>query len=144
MFYLSPVTKEDLPWLFDLHKAALKEYVEQIWAWDEAWQQDYFYKKFNQNSQLIMLDGKRVGRVTVEEKSDHIFLAYIALLPAYQNKGIGTEVISSVMKEASDKGKPLTLTVLCSNPAKALYERLGFVIVESDEVRHRLTYWLAA
>lgn len=141
MFTLAPVAPDDLPWLFELHKAALKEYVEQIWGWDEAWQRDYFFKTLNlADSRLILLGEERIGRLTVEEKPDHIFLAYIALLPAHQGKGIGTEVIRSVMAEAKEKGKPVILSVLKPNPAKALYERLGFIITTSDNVRTELSY----
>ena len=141
MFTLVPVAKGDVPWLFELHKAALKEYVEQTWGWDEAWQRDYFFKTFNlADSRLILLGEERVGRLTVEEKPDHVFLAYIALLPAHQGRGVGTEVVRSVTAEAKEKGKPVMLSVLKPNPAKALYERLGFVITTSNDVRTGLSY----
>ncbi len=141
MFTLLPVTVDDLSWLFELHKAALKVYIEPIWGWDEAWQRDYFYGTFNlEDSYLIALTGKPIGRLTVTEESEHIFLAYIALLTAYQNRGIGSEVIRRVMEKARSKGKPLVLTVLRSNPVKALYERLGFTTTESGEIRSKLVY----
>ena len=87
-----------------------------------------------------MLEHKRIGRLTVEDKTDHVFLAYIALLPACQNRGIGSEIIRSVMVEAKARGKPVMLTVLKPNPVKALYERLGFVVTESDDIRVKLSY----
>jgi ribosomal protein S18 acetylase RimI-like enzyme len=138
MVSLVPATADDILWLFELHKAALKGYIEQLWEWDEAWQYDYFTSTLNlADSRIIMLNSRPIGRVTVEEHPEHTFLAYIALLPDYQGRGIGTQVIYSVLEGA--KG-PVNLSVLSPNPARALYERLGFIVTDQDEVRVMMRY----
>lgn len=138
MLALEPAHTDTIPWLFELHKAALKGYVEQLWEWDEAWQYDYFASTLNlAASRIITLNSASIGRLTVEDHPEHTFLTYIALLPEYQGRGIGTQVIQSVLAQANG---PVKLSVLTPNPARALYERLGFVITDQDAVRVMMQY----
>jgi GNAT superfamily N-acetyltransferase len=50
----------------------------------------------------------------------------IALLPEYQNKGLGTRMIKTVILMAQAVYPGLSLSVVESSPARQLYERLGF------------------
>ncbi|MEM6427745.1 MAG: hypothetical protein AAF708_00795 [Deinococcota bacterium] len=77
-----PALLKDLPWLFELHKATLKVYVEKLWGWDETWQKNHFFATCNlDDSQIIVFEDKPIGRLTVINKMDYVFLAYIAILP---------------------------------------------------------------
>ena len=69
-----------------------------------------------------------IGVVSVVRRATDIFLSNIELLPAYQGQGIGTHLIRALITEARQKGIPITLQVLKVNPARKLYERLGFSI----------------
>ena len=136
-----PAKLSDLPWAFELHKLALKPYVEQIWGWDEAWQRDNFEKVLDiPNAQIILLNGVPIGRLNVVEKPDHLYLSHIALLPKYRNRGLGAQVIRLVVARATTQNLPLKLNVLRPNPVKALYERLGFVVVKGDDIRFEMVY----
>ena len=53
----------------------------------------------------------------------------IALLPAYRGKGIGTALLKRLFEETKGKYQALSLSVSPNNPAKRLYERLGFRVV---------------
>jgi ribosomal protein S18 acetylase RimI-like enzyme len=58
----------------------------------------------------------------------------IALLPEARGQGIGTRLMEHLITEAHDAGYPgISLSVSCQNPARHLYERLGFRIVQEDE-----------
>jgi RimJ/RimL family protein N-acetyltransferase len=50
-----------------------------------------------------------------------------------QRQGIGTSVIQQVLDEARRSGKPVALQVLKVNPARRLYERLGFSVTGENE-----------
>ena len=52
-----------------------------------------------------------------------------------QRKGIGSRVIQALLRLARKKSKPVTLAVMKINPARALYERLGFRITHEDEYK---------
>jgi GNAT superfamily N-acetyltransferase len=49
------------------------------------------------------------------------------LLPAFQNLGIGRWLIDRVVSRARSAGLPVRLRVFRVNPARQLYERMGFV-----------------
>lgn len=54
-------------------------------------------------------------------------------MPAYQRRGIGAAILRDVIAEARAGGHAVALRVLKVNPARRLYERLGFAVVgESD------------
>jgi GNAT superfamily N-acetyltransferase len=137
---LRPVTHQDGPFLYALLKATMQEYVEQTWGWDEEWQQTYFWTRFaaDQESghrQVIVRDGEDIGVLTVEERADELFLSQIYILPEHQGQGIGTALIRSVLQRGAELDLPVRLRVLRVNPARRLYERLGFVVTAETDTR---------
>lgn len=127
---LRPATSEDLDFLYHVHRAAMRDYVAQTWGWDEQWQREHFRQHFDPSeAEIIRFGGQDVGYITVDHREDELFLANIAILPEYQNLGIGTFLIRKVLAEAKQLGRPATLQVLKVNPARSLYEQLGFVAV---------------
>lgn len=42
--------KEDYEFLWNLHKATMKSYVEETWGWNEQFQKEYFNNQFETNS----------------------------------------------------------------------------------------------
>ena len=125
---LRPATAEDCDFLYDLHRAAMQQYVALTWGWDEAWQRDYFQQHFNpEECQMITFQGRDVGALSVRKGQTEVSLNFIEVLPEYQNQGIGTAIIQSILEEAHHTSQPVGLQVLKVNPARALYGRLGFL-----------------
>jgi len=89
---------------------------------------------------IIRYDDRPVGRVIVYRSDSEVRLVDIAVLPAYQSRGIGVEVIRSLQAEATREGKPLTLQVLKGNPARRLYDRLGFVETGENGTHHAMEW----
>ena len=69
----------------------------------------------------------------MRRQSDEIRLFRVFLLPSVQNRGIGTRLVRDLLDEAAAAGLPLRLRVLRVNPARRLYERLGFVLSGETE-----------
>jgi ribosomal protein S18 acetylase RimI-like enzyme len=82
----------------------------------------------------VLLDDQRVGRLIVDRGERELILVDISLIPEQRGRGIGTHLIRELLFEASSTTKSVRLHVLHTNPAKHLYERLGFAIVNSDEL----------
>ncbi|HSK74720.1 MAG TPA: GNAT family N-acetyltransferase [Pyrinomonadaceae bacterium] len=121
------IKEADFQFLWRLHNAALKDYVKKTWGWDEEWQRKNFLENFKiADGEIIVFEGQDIGFWWVIEKENEILLASIRLLPEFQNKGIGTGVIRDLLDKTN---KPVSLQVLKVNPARNLYERLGFEIV---------------
>jgi ribosomal protein S18 acetylase RimI-like enzyme len=134
---LRPATAEDCDFLYDLHRAAMQDYVAQTWGWDEAWQRNYFQQHFNPaECQIITFEGIEIGVLSVRKRETEVFLKLIEILPEYQNQGIGTAVIKSILEEAYRSGQPVDLQVLKVNPARALYGQLGFLTTGETATHH--------
>jgi ribosomal protein S18 acetylase RimI-like enzyme len=130
----------DFDFLYDLHVAAMRRYVERLWGWEEAWQLEYFSRKFDaQKRKIILIDGQDAGVLVVEQKDNQIYIALIEILPRFQGRGVGTAIITNLCNQARERNQPVTLHVLKSNvPARRLYERLGFVVAGEEEYRIRM------
>ena len=70
-----------------------------------------------------------VGLLKIERTPEEWEIIQIQLIPQLQGKGFGRAVLQGVIVEAAAVGAGLKLSVLKANPAKQLYERLGFVTV---------------
>ncbi|MGH7964112.1 MAG: GNAT family N-acetyltransferase [Candidatus Binatia bacterium] len=60
----------------------------------------------------------------------------IAVLPEHIGKGIGAQLLTQLLDAAKTVYSTVVLSVRATNPAKRLYERLGFVVV--DEITNRV------
>ena len=80
----------------------------------------------NAVDQIVELNGEAVGRLQVLESDFEVRLVDIALLPGFQNRGLGTKLLEGLKREASVAKKPLRLHALITSPGIRLYERLGF------------------
>jgi ribosomal protein S18 acetylase RimI-like enzyme len=79
---------------------------------------------------VILVDGRPAGRLYVARWPGEVRIVDVALLPEHRNAGIGTRLIRELIAEAGAAGKPVTIHVESFNPARRLYERLGFHTVE--------------
>ena len=86
--------------------------------------------------QIITCDGQDIGMISVEERGEEFFLRTIAIHPTYQRQGLGTSIIRQIIADAARQMKPTSLRVLKVNPAKRLYDRLGFRIVEETPTHY--------
>jgi ribosomal protein S18 acetylase RimI-like enzyme len=118
---------DDRDFCWRLHRQAMRAYVDATWGWDETEQRRRFDESFDPALvRIIVVDGNPVGALKLDTGGVPIRLVSIAIRPQYQRRGYGTAVISHVLQEAA--GAPVWLQVLKVNPARALYERLGFVV----------------
>jgi GNAT superfamily N-acetyltransferase len=137
-YHLRAATEDDRAFLYDLMVATMKEYVAQTWGWDEEFQRRRFLASNPATrSQIIVVAGQEVGAVSIVEREAELFLASLLILPAHQRQGLGTAILQDLFRRAATLGVPVGLQVLKVNPARRLYERLGFTLVGETP-----THWL--
>ena len=78
---------------------------------------------------IIEQTGQPVGRLYLAEVEREIRLMDIALLPERRNQGIGGDLTRAVLDFARHADLKVTLHVEEENPARRLYDRLGFEVV---------------
>ena len=112
----------------DEQKAAFVR--QQFEAQDAYYREHYDPVTFD----VIEVDGEPAGRLYVARWDEEIRIIDIALLPEHRGRGIGTELLRALLDEAAEAGKRLSIHVELNNPARRLYERLGFAPVEERGV----------
>ena len=115
----------------DWDEAQKDAFVRQQFAAQHAWYtQQYDKASFD----VIVVDGQPAGRLYVARWREEIRIMDIALLPRHRGQGVGSSLLGTLMTEAAEAAKPLTIHVERYNPALRLYHRLGFVPVEDKGV----------
>ena len=136
---LRPATRADETFLFELHRAALSEYIEATWGWDDDWQRAHFAAHYAPSRNAIIvrpaLGGSAIGRISLTRHWRKIFLRDIELIASERNGGIGSAVVACVLALARESHLPVELLVLNCNPARRLYSRLGFTVIGDDGAR---------
>jgi ADP-ribose pyrophosphatase YjhB (NUDIX family)/GNAT superfamily N-acetyltransferase len=136
-FRLRAATEADTDFVCHVAEATMRGYVEQTWG---KFDPDANRKAFSgriaaRQCSIIIHDEADVGILSVGRLESHIQLDQVFILPAHQNRGIGTALVRELAREAKEAGKPLRLRVLNVNPARKLYEREGFRVTSTTPER---------
>lgn len=133
---LRPAQAMDLPFCRRITHETMRWIIEQLFGWDEAQQVEKFAKQWNVDEvRIIMVATEGAGWLQTATVEDAVFLKQIYLDRPFQRQGIGTHVMQVVIEEAERQSKAVTLGVVKINPARRLYERLGFRITGEDEYK---------
>jgi ribosomal protein S18 acetylase RimI-like enzyme len=81
---------------------------------------------------IIELNQRPVGRFIVTQDSLTVFLADIAVHPAFRGQGLGEAVIEATKSECQASRRVLQLHVDPLNPAVQFYLNLGFRAIGQD------------
>lgn len=137
-----PCVLDDFDFLFILKKDNFRRYIEEIWGWNEEEQKNRLREDLKihlQHKKIILLDDKPIGiYVTHFTEDGDLYINEISILKEYQNKGIATKIISKQIKENKNKEIRTILQVFKNNPAKKLYERLGFRVYNETETHYQM------
>ena len=140
MAVLRPATEADREFLLELYASTREPELARV-DWDDALKrafveqqfaaQDEHYRSHYPGASLdvIELDGRRAGRLYVYRGEEDIRIMDIAVAPEFRGRGIGSALIEELIAEARSSGRSVSIHVEMQNPARALYERLGFVPV---------------
>jgi len=130
----------DSEFVFAVKKAAFREYVEQIWGWEDTYQRDLHNRRFaSQDIRIVQFDGTDVGFLSTRNTPDTFKVDQLYILPEYQRKGIGAACMKRIIDNAKRGQKPVTLQVLKINTrATAFYQRLGFTIVDENATHFQM------
>lgn len=138
IYSLRQAAEDDYDFLYGLHGRTIRVSVEAMWGWDEAEQARRFRDKWDTASiQVVVVEGKDVGTLKLEERNGDCFIALIEIDPGYQGRGLGSAIIGDVVSAAHRRGQTVALNVLKTNPqAHRLYARLGFQVSEEQVDRY--------
>ena len=148
---LRPVGADDHEFLVEVYASTRAEELALVpWTSEQqqafirsqfAAQQDYYAQKYPAaNHDIIVSDGRAVGRLYVARLDYEIRIVDITLLPGERNAGIGTHLLKQLLAEAERTGRAVRIYVEEFNPSLHLFERLGFSPSEQQGI-HLLMQW---
>ncbi len=139
---LRPVGPEDEEFLIAVYASTREPELAQV-PWSEeqksafvrqqagAQRREYESRFPAAEYDVILLDGRPVGRLWVARDDEEVRLLDIALLPEAQGRGVGSALLPLLVEEARAGGKKLRHMVFVMNDgARRFYERLGFRVFE--------------
>ncbi len=132
-----PIAPDDEEFLYRVYASTREEELARV-PWDAAQKEAFLRMQYNaQHSyyqeqfadarfDVILSEGRPIGRLYVERLEDEIHIIDIALLPEHRGAGIGSGILGTLLEEAAGAGKRVRIYVERENPAMTLYQRLGF------------------
>ena len=136
------IENSDDEFLFQLYASTRAEEMDAVIGWSEGDKEHLLRGQFHAQShyyalgyigaihRIIQLDGVDIGRLIVNRADDHMRIIDLSLLPDYRGRGIGTDILRSLMNEAHGGKVPVRLAAIIGSPAARLYLRHGFLPVE--------------
>jgi ribosomal protein S18 acetylase RimI-like enzyme len=90
---------------------------------------------------IVERDGTPVGRFYIDwNEADGLLLIDLSLMPEQRGSGVGGAILRDAIAMARGAGRSVTLHVERFNPARRLYERLGFRIEEELPFHLRMVW----
>ncbi|MGS0896036.1 N-acetyltransferase family protein [Burkholderia stagnalis] len=137
---LRPATAADLPFLLTLRRLTMTAHLQRAGApTDDAAHEQRILAHFE--DALIICDAaEEIGLLKATRSADEWHVHQIQLLPARQGQGIGEAILGELLAGAARANVPVTLGVLHGNPARRLYERLGFRLASTTDTSANLIW----
>jgi GNAT superfamily N-acetyltransferase len=146
-----PVGLDDYAFLVEVYASTRADEMALVpWNADQrqafvrmqfASQQEHYQNTFPTAShQIILSNGRPVGRLYVARLEQEIRIVDITLMPSERNAGIGSSLLSGLLDEAGRVGKVVRIYVENYNSSLRLFERLNFKPIEQHGI-HLLLEW---
>lgn len=132
------VSENDIPYLLKLRKITMDEHILNAGLLpSEENHLNRIYYRFD-CAQIVQYENKDVGLLKVVKEGDVWDLVQVQIDPSLQGLGIGCYLISNVLADANNHKVGVKLSVFKQNPAKKLYDRLGFEIVDETDTTYEM------
>ena len=127
-YELRPATNEDYTYCYLLTKRNMHDlFCRHLGGWKAT----EFIKGFIlANIEIVIVKGRRAGYLSVKQDGASVYIDNIQISPLQQGRGMGTDMLNKLL--AQHKEKPVLLSTFEDNPARNLYQRLGFVVMEKN------------
>lgn len=131
---LQPVLAADFEALLALRVRAMRPSLQALGRFDPDRARERFASSFMpEHMQHILVDGVRVGCVTLRPKPAALRLDHLYIEPQHQSQGLGAQVMDWACAQADWRQMPLELAALQGSNANRFYQRHGFVEISRSD-----------
>jgi GNAT superfamily N-acetyltransferase len=132
---LRPAHAQDFAFCQRLYFEGMREVIETL-RLDMARQHQSFARQWQvAEVRIIKMADQDIGWMQSTLAEGAIFLGQLYLDGCFQRQGIGGRLVQALIDEAGQGGRAIILGVVKINPARRLYERLGFRITHEDQYK---------
>ena len=128
-----PAVEADVAFLLDLRLRAMDAHHRAAGIAQDRAENERRVRERYDCASIVEVDGRPVGVLKVLREPREWRIMQVQLVPEVQRAGIGARLLGALVAQAEAAGVVLTLSVLKGNPARRLYERLGFGVVSEHE-----------
>ncbi|MGU3376252.1 GNAT family N-acetyltransferase [Chryseobacterium sp. M5A1_1a] len=133
-------TESDIDYLLDLRtKTMVPHYAESNLPTDHDTTLKRVLHEF-EKANIILLDNQPVGLLKINKTDSETEVLQLQIDPGQQGKGLGKQILTDILKEASLVKNIVSLSVLKTNKAQHLYSSLGFKMVSEDEYSYFMEF----
>ncbi|AZY48997.1 GNAT family N-acetyltransferase [Bordetella avium] len=128
--------EDDVPFLLDLRRRTMEPHLVQdhVPFDDDIHMQRIRYHW--EDARIVLIDQQPAGLFKVHLDEEGLYVIQIQLAPAWQGLGLGARLLNTVLARADAQKLAVRLAVLKNNPARRLYERLGFLTQGENDIEY--------
>lgn len=131
---LQPAVAADFEALLALRVRAMQPSLQALGRFDPERARERFASTFlPEHMQHIVVDGQRVGCVSLRPKPAALRMDHLYIEPTAQGRGLGAQVMDWACAQADWRQLPLELAALQGSDANRFYLRQGFVEVSRSD-----------
>lgn len=140
-----PMTDADLAFVAELYASTRREEIA-VTGWPAEVQEAFLrqqheaqhrhYSLHHSDAEWLIVEraGQAIGRLYLRDDPAGLHVLDISLMPVSRGQGIGGAILADILDEARERRKGVSIFVEKNNPARRLYERLGFRVAEDHGV----------
>ena len=137
---LKKAKNTDIPFLLLLRTVTMNDYLQASGLdTDEKSQLDRIQYHFD-DANIVYYEDKRIGLFKFYFHDPIWHVVQIQILPEYQGKGVDAKLLFNLQNLADDRHQRVRLSILKSNPAINLYQKLGFTSVAEGDTEFTMEY----
>jgi ribosomal protein S18 acetylase RimI-like enzyme len=149
---LRPAAQQDENFLYNLYKLSRVDEFSMTGIgeqqFDMLMRMQYTARKMTYENNypvsshsIVVVDGTEAGQIWVFSDARQYRVIDIAIAGAFQNQGVGSSLMKSLIAQATRAEIPLRCSIATNNPGSLrFHQRLGFRIVSSNEAYYEMQY----
>lgn len=132
-YCLNPATQIHLDDCWQLYKSSMRGHIEQLWGWQESWQQQNFMEQWQSTkTNIICHDDTFIGYLQHSTKHNQLYIWMLIITPKWRSKGIAQRIMNQLFNPPEIES--IALRVFHTNlDALRFYQRLGFELYQKED-----------